>query len=152
MPLNNCLPGSTFAAAWAAATVSSSDAISMKSLPSLSDGPEVNVQAADVLRHLGRPTRPEVVAVRDDGRAGPQVVFECWQQLVQHPRQQKEDDDGCRPHVGFEQVTVNESYAVRNVCFLRVVVRLVDQPSLDLDADTARAVTLRGRDRNAPVA
>src|SRR4029453_14657809 len=123
MPLNNCLPGSTFAAAWAAATVSSSDAISMKSLPSLSDGPEGNVQAVDFLEPLGRPPRPEVVAVRDDARARPQVVFECRQQLVQHPRQQKEGDEGGPPPLAFYKSTVNEGYAVRNVCFLRVVVR-----------------------------
>jgi hypothetical protein len=38
-----------------------------------------------------------------------------------------------------------------HVSFFRVVVRLVHQPPLDLDADTTRAVTLGGRDRNPAV-
>ena len=108
-------------------------------------------QAADVLRLLGWPTRPEVVAVRDDARAGPQVAFERRQQFIEHARQEKHRDDGCRAEVSLEQVAVYERDTICHARFRGVGGGLGDEPAFDLDADAARAVSLRRRDWNPAV-
>src|SRR4029453_16795610 len=119
-------------------------------------GPEVHVAAV----HQQLLLRQEFAAcqvlhlpaVRHDASAGLQLLVQLRQQRGVQARLEKERDDGRRADVGLEQILSEKAHSAGDTRRPGVGFRLADALGIDVDADAARAIHLRGRDRDAPVA
>src|SRR4029077_5608757 len=94
---------------------------------------------------------PHVELVGHDARPARQLAPELGDQLQIELRQQEDRDDGGFADVGLEQILVQKLHAVADPPLDHVVPRHPQVERVDLDADTAGAEQLRGRNRNPAV-
>src|SRR5262245_23734757 len=94
-----------------------------------------------------RPARSFISAVRHDACAGLQLLVQLRQERGVQARLEKERDDSRRTDVGFEQILSEKTYLAGDARRPGVGVRLADTLGIDVDADAARAIHLRGRNR-----
>jgi hypothetical protein len=90
--------------------------------------------------------------MRDDAAARFHLVEDARPQLQVDGRQQVHRQDRSVADLGVEQVLHAELDLVLDARLLGVLVRFLDAGRVDIDAEAAGAVDLRGRDDVAPVA
>ena len=114
-------------------------------------GPEIDAAAVDDLFALGLPIA-HIEAVRDDPRAGLQLLQQLRLEALVDVGKQVERDDGGVRDVRFEQVVLLELDLVFDVGAFGVGARLLNPLGIDIHADALRAVVFRGRDDDAAIA
>src|SRR6476646_7184162 len=115
------------------------------------NAPEIDARSR-YARSLFRFPVSHVESVGDDSRSRPELLQKLGLELFVKSRQQIERDYARLADVGLEQVAFDELDLVGDPRCFRVRSRFADALRIDVDADRARTVLLRGGNDDAAIA
>src|SRR4051812_14254683 len=90
--------------------------------------------------------------MRDDARAGLELIDEARLQLADELGQEVHGNHACLREIGEQDIALNDAHALGHTGASRVLARELGELLVELDAQATRAVLARRRDDDAAIA